>query len=220
MKKVVLGILIVMFVVPAFAAVSQVVIDGRVRINIPVPDGFVDVTKTAPRVTSFFQETDTTNRVLAVLLSTEDAQSEDPELHRYLVIKVSPSVESHRITPRNFVEVRNYMRDQVTIDEMFESAGEELNQQLDKMGIQIGEMKYVPFDSESEKHIGISFLMNASAEVEGKRVDRIVASSFAMILAKERMFNIYVYSGYYAADDLIWTQNVLKNWAGAIIKAN
>ena len=41
-----------------------------------------------------------------------------------------------------------------------------------------------------------------------------------MVLIKNRIINIYVYSTYEVIDDLIWTQNTIKKWLETIVKAN
>ena len=216
MKKFAFVVLFCMLAVPAFAGMSQISI-GRVSVNIPIPEGFVDVTQTAPALMSHFGSSAavTGNRFLALILSTEDAQSEHPELSRYLSIQVMSAMENQRITVRDFTEGRRQMRTMVNA-EMLEGVEEDLSQLFSQHNIQVGEMRFVPFDSESENHIAFSIVMNMSVEGE----DKIKAGSYAMILVNRRMFYVYVYSAYDTIEDLTWTQNTLNNWVEAIIRAN
>jgi len=205
-----------MFAAPVFADVSQISI-GRRNINIPIPEGFVDVTRTEPELVRNFQglAAQTGNRLLGLIVTAEDAQAEAPELRRYFLIQVMTTMENQRITIRDFAEGRRQMRAMVN-DEMLEGVEGDINDILSDFDVQVGEMRFVPFDSESENHIAFSIMMNMSAE----GADHMMVGSYAMVLANQRMFNVYVYSAYNDVADLIWTQETLNNWVEAIARAN
>jgi len=219
MKKFAFIVLFCMFVSPAFADVSQITV-GSATVNIPIPAGFVDVTHTAPELTSNFRSliAQSGNRLEALILTNEDAQLQHPELQRYFLIQVMPGMEN-RLTVRDFAEGRRQMRDMIGA-EMLDEIGGDINQLLSQHNVRLGEMRFVPFESESENHIAFSMIMNMSAVVDGQAVERIMLGSYAMVLANERLFNVYVYSAYNDAGDLPWTQSTLNNWVNAIISAN
>jgi len=216
MKKFAFVVLLCLLAVPAFADASQISI-GRRNVNIPIPEGFVDVTRTMPELVRNFQglASQAGNRLLGLIVTAEDAQAEYPELSRYFLIQVMSAMENQRITIRDFAEGRRQMRDMVN-SQMLQEVEGDINELLSEFDVQVGEMRFVPFDSESENHIAFSIMMNMSAEGEG----HIMVGSYAMVLANQRMFNVYVYSAYETIDDLTWTQDTLNNWVEAIVRAN
>jgi len=217
MKKFALVVLLCLLASPVFADVSQVTIGRRVNINIPIPAGFVDVTQTHPEAVRHFQHfaSQAGNRLLGLIVTAEDAQAESPELRRYFLIQVMSTMENQRITARDFVEGRRQMRDMLN-SQMLEEIEGDLNEHFAEFDVQVGETRFVPFDSESDNHIAFSIMMNMSAE----GVERIMVGSGAMVLINQRMFYVYSYSVYDDVADLTWTQETLNSWVEAIARAN
>jgi hypothetical protein len=86
--------------------------------------------------------------------------------------------------------------------------------------IELGEIIRVPFDSESENHIAFSFISKVSFEIESEKTEKLISTTGATILAKNRIIFVYVNSIYSSVDDLTWTQDILEKWVTAIIEAN
>ena len=224
MKKVFIltFLLSVCFAHPAHAVNSEIIVDS-IKIIIPAPEGFVDVTNTEPEMIAEFKNfVAPGSRFQALLIPFEDMLSKNPYPVRYLSVQTNKLIESQEITSSSFVKGRQAIR--ANVEETLGQATGDINQYLSQVvegfDMEIGEIKYVPFESESENHIAFSSLSKYSMGTDSEKTDVIMAGSWAMVLSKNRLININVYSIYNTVGDLEWTQNTLVKWAAAIIEAN
>ena len=221
MKKILVFVFVslVLLASPSFAADGEIVVEST-RISIPAPEGFVNVTHAWPEVMAHFESMSSQNmRYQAVLLPIEDVQNEETFLIRYLTVQTSRQFEPIDFTPDMFAELRQEFRAQMRgiFDEVIGEVNENLPQTAKDLDVKIGETLHIPFESESENHIGFSMLTNVSS---GPDNEIIIANSYAMVLAKNRLIYAYVYSRYDTANDLAWTQNTLEEWVAAILESN
>ena len=220
MKKILAFVFLslVLLVSSSNAANSEIVVEST-KISIPAPEGFVNVTQTWPEVMAHFESMSSPiMRYQAVLLPAEDVEAQETFLNRYLTVQTSRQFEPVDFTPDLFAELRQELRGQMReiFDEVMEDINENLSETAKDLNVKIGETLHIPFESESENHIGFSMLTNVSSPDN----EMIIANSYALVFAENRLIYTYVYSRYSSADDLAWTQNTLEKWVEEIVKSN
>lgn len=227
----ILALLLVQGVSLAAGAVDIEV--GDRRINLPLPEGFVELT---PGMSPYYEAMRAyiapQNVRYLTLITTEVAQAllrgEHVELGRYIYVESEKGASTASISRAHFEEFRALMREQV--EQAFASAREQLPEIIGKgnatvseqfnaeIAVELGGMVSLPIHVDTDNAIANSTIITVEAAVDGEKDGpRVLAGTNLFLHVKDKLLFLYVYG---AEGDLEWTRQMASSWAGAIVAAN
>ena len=209
---------------------------GAANINLPIPEGFADTDHTMPDLASSMKEfapvLGSGSELLAVMMYAED-------LHDFQ----NPSFESFAF-PRSrtftaFATPENEWRASQSAWSMLQGfpqmgGGSDINEieifrdYQGDIGLRISELIAsgdMPsgfgtafFNLESEYESSLTWFMYMYFELFDERMETSLTQSAVSVLINGHVISAMIMS--YSIHDLNWTQDVLRNWAEAILRAN
>lgn len=209
---------------------------GTGSIMIPAPPGFADITTIAPETVAMFQDRNPTNsRILAVFATTADAgrilRGEKVTLKRYLIAQSVRSLEHITMTTSIFADFRKQML--IGFDELFEknkpkrdalldSAGHTMTKRFGDTGsIRVGQILPLGIDTNTAHRTSFSILTKyAFNNTGGKKSEFVSVGTMSMVLLKNRIVYLNVFSTYESDDDLKWARDTSAQWSRASFDAN
>ena len=206
---------------------------GDRPINIPLPDGFVELT---PQMSPYYETMQAyvapSNVRYLTLITANKAEAllrgEDVELDRYINVESERGISTSSISSTQFVEFRDFLRDQ--LDDLYAKVDEQLPGIVDKgntivsekfdaeIAVELGGMVPLPIHLDTNDAIANSLFMTVGATVDGETVgNSVLAATTLFMHVKDKVLFLYVYG---AESDLDWTREVAASWAADIIAAN
>lgn len=230
--------LLLLAIICSIATVPTEAVDteiGGVKIKIPPPKGFAEISSVSPQLVSMFSEMcPQTNRLLGVFLSEDDIgrvlRDQFPEMRRYMLAQSVTALDSLSFTKYQFAELRKMLREQY--DTFFEDKEEYVNSLLDNMenviskrtgervGLSIGDIVPLGVESESSTGIAVSQLTKYQLSVLGKPEDHVVVASFVVTFIKGKVIYLYVFSNFADKVDLNWVRKQADAWHRRVLAIN
>ncbi len=209
---------------------------GLSLIKLPVPQGFVEPSRTVPPLRQLGERmTPATNRLLAIFVSQADQTAArsgvNPSLQRYFMVQSFRQSEQGTVTQAEFEPVKVMLRQQY--QQMLDQSGALVQGQLDKaareMGrdagvdnlkMKVGEMKGLEVIDERELSISLLALTKYAVQV-GERTEEIpMAMTITTGITKGKVVYFYAYARYSGAEDLQWLRSVTRQWVQQAAEAN
>lgn len=209
---------------------------GAVKLAVPHPDGYVDPSGPAPQIIDFMQSTvPPTNRFLGILIPPADLKlflsGKEAPLNRYYAIQTMRATEHLTITPVQFAQMRQIIREQqaTMMDKAKAMAQESLDKGARKIGekiddesfaLKIGEVKGLGVFHESDTAISFAATSQMAIRHEGKTQSGKLIFTSTAVLVKGKLLFLYVYSSHRGEADVRWTRDEAIKWTAAVQQAN
>lgn len=224
-------LLLLITVNPVFAGTKNIKLDiGGARIDIQTPNGLHEISSLSPETRRLVETmVPPTFRLLAVFVSERDLgriiQKKNPKLHRYIILNVCRKFESINFSDTQFRNVCKVIKKQhdallnsdkvkdITARWIDSATGKILGESDLKEKIKVGGVIPLGIFLEKPHAIGFANLIKVESEIEGKKLDYIMARSDLYLLARGRFLYAYVFSIYKTQDDLDWVKSKSKEWA-------
>ena len=223
--------------VPAWAdePAAQVTV-GITRIELPVPEGFVEPTRALPQTRTLGERlTPPANRLLAFFLHRDDVQrmqtGQPPLMQRYFMAQTLRQAEDMLIAQDQFDQVRATLRDQYR--SLLSQVGPQVQGQLDatardmgreagveSLSLKIGELKGLEVFDDRPGSISLLAATRYVVELEGSKKEIPMAMSITTAIFKGRLVYFYAYAVYQSAADLDWLRTVTRDWLPLAVAAN
>ncbi len=206
---------------------------GDRLINVPSPDGFVELT---PKMSPYYETSRAyiaPNNIRYLTLIAEDKaeallRGEDVELNRYVNVESEKGISAISVSSGQFAELRSILRNQ--IDELYANVEKQLPQMVDEgnktvsaefaadIAIELGGLAPLPIHLDTDHAIANSMFMTVGVAVDGDDVQSSVLAATSLTLhVKDKVIFLYVYG---SKSDLNWTRQVAAMWATDIVAAN
>lgn len=206
---------------------------GDRLINVPLPDGFVELT---PKMSPYYETTQAyiaPSNVRYLTLITEDKaeallQGEGVELGRYINVESEKGISAASVSSGQFRELRSILRNQ--IDDMYANFEKQLPEIIDEgnktvsvefaadIAVEIGGLVPLPIHLDTDNAIANSMFMTVGATVDDEDVGTDVLAVTTLFLhVKDKVIFLYVYG---SKSELDWTRDAAAMWATDIVAAN
>jgi hypothetical protein len=217
---------------PASSAQANV---GGVTIETPALDGFYEVSEIAPDVRKLSETmVPPTNRLLGVYVSHNDYQrildGEYPEFDRYIFLQVGRDLERKNISQKGFRKLSGYLKTQQEeileavesrVDKLFENTSEKLSEDYDvSFNMKVGEQVPVGVFLEHPNALGFVTLVKYQGNLDGEKLDYVVAGGTLVLKIKRRLLYAYVYSTYEKQEDIDWVRSESTALADLLLTSN
>jgi hypothetical protein len=221
---------------PLHAAEAHAANVGATRLELPVPDGFVDPSTTVPALKTLGERlTPNTNRLLAIFVAEADAKlaarNEPPPLKRYFMVQTWRQMETAKMSIADFDQVKSLMRQQYQsllaehsaaaqshLDTAARTIGQEAG--IDKLSLKLGELQGLEIFDERASSISLLAMSLMSVQANDKTLQRPMAMGITTARIKGKLIYFYAYSVYESAQDLDWIRTVTKDWLPKAASAN
>jgi hypothetical protein len=206
---------------------------GDRLINVPLPDGFVELT---PMMSPYYQTMRAyiaPSNIRYLTLITEDKaeallRGEDVELDRYINVESEKGISATSVSFGQFTEFRSIFRNQ--IDDMYANVEKRLPEIVNEgnstvsaefsadIAVELGGMVPLPIHLDTDNVIANSMFMTVSATVDDEGVGTdVVAATTLFLHVKDKVIFLYVYG---SESELDWTREAAAMWAMDIVAAN
>ena len=225
------GVVLILLLTEMCSSVAVEVEVGESKIQLPEPDGFVEVTALHAPAREIAQAiTPPNNRLLAIYLHRSDLEAintgKKASWNRYMMVQIDRQTEPFDISGTDFVEFRttlktqqeillNHVRDQV--DEYFVAikTGIEPHTKL-KVGylLPLG-----IFADENQRLASESLSKYRQGNKKGDDSFLVIGATNVLHIGKHVVF-AYVYSHYQDENDRQWVKLTSDQWSADILRAN
>ena len=199
---------------------------GDATIKVPAPSGFVRYDGLNERIDEVMgQMVPKTNRLLLMFATPKDAalakKGKPQNLERYMMIQTFRQGEKIKLAAKDFAALLKGAEAQVNSSvesgEIASSVNEQLKKSKDAKDLKVGENVMLGTFHKSESSIDMGMLMKTQM---GNDEPTSMAAAFSIVLLHGKILYVYVYSSYYAAEDIAWTRKTVKDWREAIVALN
>lgn len=206
---------------------------GHRPINLPLPDGFVELT---PAMSPYYEAMRAyigpNNLRYATLITTNDAEAllrgEDIEIQRYINVESEKGISAISVSSAQFADFRSILRDQ--IDDMYANAEEQLPELISKgnhelseefdadLAVEFGGLVPLPIHLDTDNAMANSMFMTVGGTVDGENIGaEVVAATTLFLHVKDKVLFLYVYG---QESEIEWTRETAERWATDIVAAN
>jgi hypothetical protein len=229
MKNILCIIVLLIFTESVYADTFYV---GGKQLDIPSPKDFSRVTEQMEAVYRLsLQMADPMNDQLAYYIAESDIPvamaGEMPPLQRYFVLKVNKELKNTVVGSKEFAELASMAKRQNTeilksveskIPSVMKKTSKGISKEFDvNFALQLSQM--VPLDPhyETDNAFAYSMYVNYGVSVEGEKEDLIVSATATFVNVAGKILFLYCYG---PQEDLEWTRNASKAWAGSVMASN
>jgi hypothetical protein len=229
MKNILCIIVLLIFTESVYADTFYV---GGKQLDIPSPKDFSRVTEQMEAVYRLsLQMADPMNDQLAYYIAESDIPvamaGEMPPLQRYFVLKVNKELKNTVVGSKEFAELASMAKRQNTeilksveskIPSVMKKTSKGISKEFDvNFALQLSQM--VPLDPhyETDNAFAYSMYVNYGVSVEGEKEDLIVSATATYVNVAGKILFLYCYG---PQEDLEWTRNASKAWAGSVMASN
>lgn len=223
---------LILFGLGSITNAATIDLGGR-SVEIPIPDGFVELTpEMPPYYESMAAYVGPNNVRYLTLVRSVDAEAllrgESIELHRYLTIETEKGLVNASISSANFEELRELFVSQ--LDEIFAAAGQGVDDMLSDgndtlsesfgtdVEVEVGGIVPLPVHQDEVDKVAFSTRMNVGANIAGQSMEPDTIAGTTLVLhVLDKVLFLYVYGD---DPDLDWTRNQANEFADAILAAN
>lgn len=208
---------------------------GGVTIETPALEGFYEVSEIAPEVRKLSETmVPPTNRLLGVYVSEKDyrriLEGEYPEFDRYIFLQVGRDIERKNITQKGFRELSGYLKTQQEeilaatqkrVGNLLENTAEKLSEDYDvSFDMKVGEQVPAGVFLDRPNALGFLTLVKYQGNLDGEKLDYVVAGGTLVLKIKRRLLYAYVYSTYEEQPDIDWVRSESTALADLLLTTN
>lgn len=210
---------------------------GRVLVQLPVPAGFVEPSRTVPPLRYLGERmTPPGNRLLALFVTDSDErdarEGRNPGMVRYYMAQTLRQTEGEALGREDFSQIKTLLRQQYQqllssvadatqghLDNAMKQIGRDAGQ--DVPSLKLGEMRGLEVFDEREGSISLLAVTKLAAQQAGEQVTEMaVAMSITTARVKDRLVYFYAYSQYREAADLDWLRSATREWLPRLAALN
>ena len=205
---------------------------GQKELEIPSPPGFSRVTQQMKEVYRLSQQmADPVNEQLAYYIAESDIpvamSGKIPALERYYVLKINKELKDMVVGSKDFAKFKSITNRQnkeilksieSKIPGLMEKTSKGISKEYDiNFALQVSQM--IPLDPhyETDNTFAYSMYINYGASVDGSKEDFIVSATATFVNVAGKLLFLYCYG---PQNDLEWTRNASKAWAGMVTTSN
>ena len=210
---------------------------GRTLLQLPVPPGFVEPSRSVPPLRVLGERmTPPSNRLLALFIAEKDEldarEGRQPGMARYYMAQTLRQTEEQPLDSDNFGVVKTMLRQQYQqlLSSVAGAAQGHLDNAMREMGrdtgqdaptLKLGELRGLEvFD---ERDISISLLAMTKLAIQqpgGQVLEMPLAMSITTARVKDKLLYFYAYSHYRDKADLDWLRATTREWLPRLAAAN
>jgi hypothetical protein len=210
---------------------------GRALVDLPVPPGFVEPSRSVPPLRTLGERmTPPSSRLLALFIGESDErdarEGRQPTMARYFMAQTLRQTEEQVLGSADFGVVKNMLRQQyqqlltsVTgaaqghLDNAMREIGRDAGQEVPSL--KIGEMRGLDVFDEREGSISLLAMTKLALQQPGGQVVEMpLAMSITTARVKDKLLYFYAYSQYRSAADLDWLRATTREWLPRLAAAN
>jgi hypothetical protein len=196
---------------------------GDRPINLPLPDGFVELT---PAMSPYYETMRAyigpNNLRYATLITANDAEAllrgQDIELERYINVESENGISATSVSSAQFTDFRSILQSQIDnmyatvekqLPELVSKGNHELSEEFDAdLAVELGGLVPLPIHLDTDNAMANSMFMTVGATIDGKDVDAdIVAATTLFLHVKDKVLFLYVYG---QESELEWTREAAE----------
>jgi len=206
---------------------------GDRLINVPLPDGFVELT---PKMSPYYEMMRAyiaRSNVRHLTLITEDKaeallRGDDVQFDRYINVESEKGISATSVSSDQFTKLRSIVRNQ--IDDMYANVEKQLPELVNKgnktisaefaadIAFELGGLVTLPIHLDTDNAIANSMFMTVGVTVDDEDLGTNVVAATTLILhVKDKVIFLYVYG---SESELDWTRDAAATWATDIVAAN
>lgn len=206
---------------------------GDRLIDVPLPDGFVELT---PMMSPYYETMRAyvapNNIRYLTLIPKDNAEAllrgEDIELERYINVESEKGLTATSVSSDQFAELRGILRNQ--IEEMYANVEKQLPEMMNKgnaaissefsvdIAVEVGGIVPLPVHLDTDNAIANSMFMTVGVNVDNEDAGTdVIAATTLFLYVKDKVLFLYVYG---SETELDWTKDTAAMWATAIVATN
>lgn len=224
---------LLMLVGLSFSAGAIEIDVGDRAINIPIPDGYVELTPAMPPYYEALRAyTAETNFRYLTLIPANKAHAllrgKSVDLERYMIVESERGLSEASVSTATYDEIRELHRTQLgdiaadvneqlpgIVDKGNANASEALGVDIDHS---VGNFNPLPIHLDSANAFAYSSFFNVEASIDGGNTgSSVIAATVSILHVKDKVLFLYVYG---AETDLGWTRTFSADWAERIVDGN
>lgn len=203
---------------------------GGVTLNLPSPEGFVDMTASSSGIFDHFNASvPPQNRLISAYLTEGGAESVEngaglnDDLN--LLIQTSRATESLTLSKADFAEIQQASEHEFKSislpDSIADIISENYTQRYNrKIDVEIGSMRSLGTFSQAEDHLSVLLIQRAAFTMGDSTSSELYATSCTIMNAAGKLLYVYVTSSYDSEDDLVKVKELSNTWREQILDAN
>jgi hypothetical protein len=210
---------------------------GRVLVQLPVPAGFVEPSRTVPPLRSLGERmTPPSNRLLALFIADSDErdarEGRNLGMVRYYMAQTLRQTEGEALGREDFSQIKTLLRQQYQqllssvagasqghLDNAMKQIGRDAGQDLPSL--KLGELRGLEVFDEREGSISLLAMTKLATQHAGGPVTELaLAMSITTARVKDRLVYFYAYSQYREAADLDWLRSTTREWLPRLAALN
>lgn len=206
---------------------------GDRPINLPLPDGFVELT---PAMSPYYETMRAyigpDNLRYATLIPANDADAllrgEDVEFERYFNVESEKGISATSISSAQFSDFRSILRSQ--LDDIYSNVDEKVQELVSKgnrklndefnadLAVELGGLVPLPVHLDTDDAMANSMFITVGGTVDGEDIGADVLAATTLFLhVKDKLIFLYIYG---QESELEWTREAAEKWATDILAAN
>jgi len=223
-------------VVSAQAQTSLETRVGGSSLLLPIPDGFIEPSKSVPILRKNAEAiTAPPMRLVAVFVDDEDRRAVEkgtpPSFRRYFLVQVLRAKEPDTLSETAFSDVKSQVAGPdrsgpvKVSDELrkhIESAGSKVGAEagIGDLALKIGEPHQLGVFHETDSSVSTLMVTRVSASTATQVIERVVAQATSTILLRGKVVFFAAYSEVRGSTDYEWLRKVSQAWVDSALLAN
>lgn len=210
---------------------------GRVLVQLPVPAGFVEPSRSVPPLRMLGERmTPPGNRLLALFIAEPDErdarEGRNPGMVRYYMAQTLRQAEDQALGGDDFAQIKTLLRQQYQqllssvagaaqgqLDSAMRQIGRDAGQ--DVPSLKLGELRGLEVFDEREGSISLLAMTKLALQSAGGPVTEMpLAMSITTARVKDRLVYFYAYSQYREQADLDWLRSTTREWLPRLVALN
>jgi hypothetical protein len=217
------------------AQATQIDLQG-VRIEIPVPKGFGDPSRTMPMAKTLAETmTPPTNRLQLVLMSEADLnlvrKGGAARWDRYLMVQTNRKLEEVNVSDSEFEKINSGLgqrqatllaENKEAVDKLMKGASTKFSHALGgpAMSLAVGQTVPLGVFASSRKAIAVGSLITFSAESGGQTYKQPMVTAMVLAHIRNKVVFLYAYATYRTQADIDEVKRTTATWIAGVEAAN
>lgn len=210
---------------------------GRTLVELPVPPGFVEPSRSVPPLRALGERmTPPSNRLLALFIAETDErdarEGRQPAMARYYMAQTLRQAEERSLAGADFGVVKDMLRKQYQqlLSSVTGAAQGHLDNAMRELGrdagqpaptLKIGELRGLDVFDEREASISLLAMTKLAVQQgDGQVLEMPLAMSITTARVKDKLLYFYAYSQYRDEADLDWLRATTREWLPRLAAAN
>lgn len=210
---------------------------GRALLQLPVPPGFVEPSRSIPNFRTLGERmTPPGNRLLALFIAEGDERlalsGQPPTMQRYYMAQTLRQTEEQSLGSDDFGQVKELLRKQYQqlLSNVTGAAQNLLDKAMTEIGrdagqaaptLKIGELRGLEVFDEREGSISLLAATKLAVQQPGGEMQDVpLAMSITTARVKDKLLYFYAYSHFRDKADLDWLRSTTREWLPRLAAAN